>query len=174
MLGQVTHQALYRLVFHHTDTDESGVLQARSEEVDTTGRPVKKGNVNLPEIMLAKFSGQALETNQWLYFFRTKLGHQSVQGGLASLIARFPDSAKDLQRGQIGFLFQNLYNDSPEILHDAGSANPPLLSLGGIIDMNDWGFFRNALNRAQGNFRQTGHFGLGVTCLQQNLDFVTL
>jgi hypothetical protein len=38
-----------------------------------------------------------------------------------------------------------LYNDFPEVLNDAGSANPPLLSLYGVIDMNDWGFFRNAV-----------------------------
>jgi hypothetical protein len=27
-------------------------------------------------------------------------------------------------------------------------ANPPLLSLYGVIDMNDWGFFRNAVDRS--------------------------
>jgi hypothetical protein len=61
---------------------------------------------------------------------------------------------------------QYLYNKFPEILNDAGSADPPLLSLGSIIDMNHRNFFRNALNRAQGHSRQTGHFGLAVTSLQ--------
>jgi hypothetical protein len=59
-----------------------------------------------------------------------------------------------------------LYDRFPEILDDAGSANLPLLSLGGIIHMNHRNFFCNALNRAQGHSRQTGHFGLGVTGLQ--------
>jgi hypothetical protein len=108
MLGQIAHQALHRLILHHTDADESGVLQARSEEVDTMGRPVKKGKVYFAEVMLAKFSGQPFETNQRFYLFRTNRGHQSVQGGLASLIARFANPAKDLQRGQVGFFFQNL------------------------------------------------------------------
>ena len=99
MLGQVTHQALHCLVLHHTDADESGVLQTRSEEVDATGRPIEKGNVHFPEVMLAKLSGQAFETNQWLCFLRTNRGHQSVQGGLASLVACFANPAKDLQRG---------------------------------------------------------------------------
>src|SRR5882724_13327651 len=79
MLGQVAHQALYRLVLHHTDADKSGVLQTRSEEVHTTDRPVEKGNIYLPEVMLAKFSGQAFETNQWLYFLRTKGGRASCR-----------------------------------------------------------------------------------------------
>jgi hypothetical protein len=39
MFGQVSHQALHGLVLHHTDADKSGVLQARSEEVDTMNRP---------------------------------------------------------------------------------------------------------------------------------------
>jgi hypothetical protein len=124
--------------------------------------------------MLAKFSRQAFETNQWLYFLRANRGHQSIQGGLASPIARFPNLAKDLLGGQVGLFFQDLYDKFPEILNDAGSADSPLLSLSGVIDMNDWGFLRNALNRAQGNSCQTGHFGLGMTRLQQNLDFVTL
>jgi hypothetical protein len=100
--------SVYRLVLHHTDADPSGVLQARSEEVDTTGRPVKKSNVYFAEVMLAKFSGQTFKTNQWLYLFRTNRSHQSVQGGLASLVAYFPNPAKDLQRRQIWFFFQNL------------------------------------------------------------------
>src|SRR5437667_899007 len=99
MLGQVAHQALYRLVLHHTDANQSGVLQTRSEEVDATGRPVEKGNLYFSEIMLAKFSGQTFETNQRFYLFRTNRSHQSVQGGLASLVACFANSAKDLQRG---------------------------------------------------------------------------
>ena len=116
--------------------------------------------------MLAKFSRQTFKTNQWLYLFRANRGHQSVQGGLAALVARFANPAKDLQRRQVGFFFQDLYNKFPGILDLAGSTDPPLLSLSGIIDMNYWSFFRNALNRAQGNSRQTGHFGLGVTSLQ--------
>src|ERR1700730_10016246 len=99
MFGQVAHQALHRLLLHHTDADKSRVLQARSEEVDTTDRPVKKGNIHFAKIMLAKFSGQTFEPNQWLYLFRTNRGHQSVQGGLASLVACFPNPAKDLERG---------------------------------------------------------------------------
>jgi hypothetical protein len=99
MLSQVAHQALHGLVLHHTDADKSRVLQARSEEVDTTGRPVKKGHIHFAKIMLAKFSGQAFETNQRLYLFRTDRDHQSVQGGLTSLVARFPNPAKDLQTG---------------------------------------------------------------------------
>ncbi|PYX11296.1 MAG: hypothetical protein DMG84_24200 [Acidobacteria bacterium] len=83
MLGQVAHQALHRLVLYHTDPDESGV---------------QTGNVYFAEVMLAKFSGQTFETNQRPYLFRTNRGHQSVQGGLASLVARFPNPAKDLQR----------------------------------------------------------------------------
>src|SRR5207248_3612108 len=98
MLSQVAHQALHRLVLHHTDADPSGVLQTRSEEVDTTGRVVEKGNVHFPEVMLAKFSRQTFKTNQWLYLFRANRGHQSVQGGLAALVARFANPAKDLQR----------------------------------------------------------------------------
>jgi hypothetical protein len=58
--------------------------------------------------MLAKFSGQTFETNQQLYLFRMNSGHQSVQGGLASLVSRFPNPTKDLQRGQVGFFFENL------------------------------------------------------------------
>ena len=77
----------------------SGVLQARSEEVDTMGRPIKKGNVDFAEVMLAKFSWQTFKTNQRLYLFGTNRSHQSVQGGLGSLVARFPNPAKDLQRG---------------------------------------------------------------------------
>jgi hypothetical protein len=69
--------------------------------------------------------------------FWTNRGHQSVQGGLASLVAASRTWAKDLQRGQVGFFFQDLYNKIPEILDLAGSANPPLLSLSGVIDMND-------------------------------------
>src|ERR1700741_3802867 len=99
MFGQVAHQGLHGLVLHPTDADKSRVLQTRSEEVDATGRPVEKGNVYFPEVMLAKFSRQAFETNQWFYFLRTKRGHQSVQCGLASPVARFPNQAKDLQRG---------------------------------------------------------------------------
>ena len=98
MFGQVAHQALYRLVLHHTDANKSGVLQTRSEEVDTTDRPVEKGNIYLPEVMLAKFSGQAFETNQWLYFLRTQGGHQSIQGGLASWIAGLANPPKNFQR----------------------------------------------------------------------------
>src|SRR5260370_42051489 len=86
------------LVPQHTDADKSGVLQARSEEVDTMNRPIKKGNVDFAEVMLAKFSGQTFETNQRLDLFRTNRGHQSVQGGLASLVACFSNPAKDLQR----------------------------------------------------------------------------
>jgi hypothetical protein len=61
----------------------------------------------------------------------------------------------------------------PEILNDAWSADPPLLSLGNVIDMNHRSFLGNAFHRTYGNSRQTAHFGLGVTSLQQNLDFVT-
>ncbi len=89
--------------------------------------------------MLTKFSGQAFETNQRLYLFRMNRGYQSIQGGLAALVAHFPNPAKDLQRRQIGFFFQNPYNGFPEILNDAGSSDPPLLSLSSVIDMNDWG-----------------------------------
>jgi hypothetical protein len=64
MFGQVAHQALHGLVLHHTDADKSGVLQARSEQVDTMNRPIKKGNLDFAEVMLAKFSGQTFETNQ--------------------------------------------------------------------------------------------------------------
>src|SRR5260370_39688961 len=99
MFCQVAHQALHGLVFHHTDADKSRVLQARSEEVDTTGRPVKKSNIHFAKVMLAKFSGQTFESNQRLYLFRTNRGHQSVQGGLASLGACFPNPAEDLERG---------------------------------------------------------------------------
>src|SRR6202045_3552117 len=99
MLGQVTHQALHALILHHADADKSRVLQARSEKVDTTGRPIKKSNVYFAKVMLAKFAGQTFETNQRLYLLRTNRGHQSVQGGLASLVACFPNPAKDLQRG---------------------------------------------------------------------------
>src|SRR2546430_17332973 len=56
MLGQVAHQALHRLVLHHTDPHESGVLQARSEEVDATGRPVTKANGYFAQLKLTKFS----------------------------------------------------------------------------------------------------------------------
>jgi len=38
-------------------------FQTRSEEVHTTDRPVEKGNIYLPEVMLAKFSGQAFALN---------------------------------------------------------------------------------------------------------------
>jgi hypothetical protein len=37
-------------------------------------------------------------------------------------------------------------DEFPEIVDLAGPANPPLLSLSGIIDMNHRTFFRNALN----------------------------
>jgi len=61
-------------------------------------------------------------------------GHQSVQGGLASLVACLPNPAKDLQRR---------YDRFPELLNNAGSADSPLLSLSGTIHMN----YRNFLNR---------------------------
>jgi hypothetical protein len=66
---------------------------------------------------------------------------------LASLVAGFPNPAKDLQTRQVGFLFQNPDNDLPEILNDTRSGNLALLSLRSVIDMNDWGFYRNAVDR---------------------------
>src|SRR5712692_9208097 len=99
MLGKVTDQALHGFVLHQTDADESGVLQARGEEVDPAGRSVDKFDVHLSEIMLAEFPRQTFEANQGLYSLRTQRGHQSIQGGLASRIARLPNSPKDLQRG---------------------------------------------------------------------------
>jgi hypothetical protein len=84
MFGQVAHQALHGLDLRHTDADKAGILQARSGEVDTLGRPIKKGNVDFAEVMFAKFSGQTFETNQRLYLFRTNRGRQSVLRGHAS------------------------------------------------------------------------------------------
>src|SRR5260370_38539604 len=71
MFCQVAHQALHGLVFHHTDADKSRVLQARSEEVDTTGRPVKKSNIHVPKARWAKSPGQPFDWNQRLFPFCT-------------------------------------------------------------------------------------------------------
>src|SRR5260370_20765583 len=114
MFGQVAHQALHGLVLHHTDADKSGVLQARSKEMDTTNRPIKKGNVHFAEVMLAKFSGQTFETNQRLDLFRTNRGHQSVQGRLASLVARLSNPAKDLPRREVRAPFHHGYYPRPQ------------------------------------------------------------
>src|SRR5260221_2533233 len=118
MFGQVAHQALHGLVLHHTDAYKSGVLQARSEEVDTMNRPIKEVNVDFAKVMLAKFSGQAFETNQRLDLFRTNSGHQSVQRGLASLVTCLSNPAKDLPTRQVGLFFRNAYDPVPASLND--------------------------------------------------------
>ena len=56
----------------------------------------------------------------------------------------------------------------------ARPANPPLYALGGIIDMDDRIFFRDTLDGAQRNSRQTGHLDLRVASLQQDFDLVAL
>jgi len=62
----------------------------------------------------------------------------------------------------------------PEILDYVRPANPPLLAFGGVIDMDHRDFFGQALHGAQPDPGQTGHLGVGMTRLKQNLDFVTL
>src|SRR6266478_3409832 len=138
MLGQRAQQTFHRLVRHQTDAYEPRVLQPGSEEMNPLAGAVAELHFYLPKIVLSELSGKTFEADQRLHRLDAERGHQRVQGGLASLVARFANPAKDLQRGQIGCFFQNLYNGLPEILHDAGSADPPLLSLRSVIDMKDW------------------------------------
>src|ERR1700730_18836826 len=90
MLGQVSHQALHRLILHYTDADVARVFQARRKEVDPMTRPIEKLDLHLPEVMLTKFPGQPLETNQGLAWLRSHRGHQGIQDGFASSIASLP------------------------------------------------------------------------------------
>src|SRR6516162_5624064 len=108
------------------------------------------------------------------YSFWSQRSYQSIQGGFAARITGLANSPENFQRRHVRLFFQDRDDKFPEILNQARSADLPLLALGGIIDMHNRSFFRNALHRTQVNSRQTSHFGLGVTSLQQNLDFVTL
>ena len=55
MLGQITDQALYGLVLHHTEANVSGVLQSRGKEADATNRSAQELDVDWSKVMLTKF-----------------------------------------------------------------------------------------------------------------------
>src|SRR2546422_283924 len=99
---------------------------------------------------------------------------RAVKCALAPRVARSPNSPQDFHGRQVGLLLQDLDDGFPEILDDARPANPPLSALGGIIDMDDRIFFRDTLDGAQRNSRQTGHLDLRVASLQQDFDLVSL
>src|SRR2546428_8160086 len=136
--------------------------------------PSINSDVHLSEVVLAEFSRQTLKTNQGLDLLRPQGGHQRVKCALAPRVARSPNSPQDFHGRQVGLLLQDLDDGFPEILDDARPANPPLYALGGIIDMDDRIFFRDTLDGAQRNSRQTGHLDLRVASLQQDFNFVSL
>ena len=166
MLRQAPHQTLHRLVLYQRDTHPARVLQTRGKEVDAPHRAVPKLHVHLPEIVLAEFAGQTLETYQRLDLLRPQRSYQAVQRALASRVTRLPHSPQYLHRRQVGPVFQNLHHEFPEILDLAGPANPPLASLRSIVNVHNGNFLRNTLDGAQGNSRQPRHFNLRVTRLQ--------
>ena len=174
MLRQAPHQTFYRLILHQRDAHPAGVLQARGKKVDATRRPIPKLHVHLPEVVLAEFPRQAFETHQGLDLPRPQGGHQAVKRALAPRVARLPHSPQNLHRRQVGLLLQDLYDEFPEILDEAWSADLPLGPLRGIIDMHNGSSRRDPFDGAQGNSRQTRHLDLRVTSLQQDFDLVSL
>src|SRR6516225_6488098 len=173
MFGQVPDQTLYRFVLHQTDANEAGVLQTRGEEMDSANHSVEELHVHLSEVVLAKLPREPLKTDQRLDALRAQRSRHGIQYRLPSRIAGLPRAPKNFQRRQIGLFFQDGYDDFPEIRNEARSADPTLLALGDIIDMYNRSFFGNAVDRTQGRAGQSGHFGLRVTSLQQDFDFVS-
>jgi len=82
--------------------------------------------------------------------------------------------AKDLQGGQARLPFQDVAYDFPEALNDTGPSDSPLPFLGGVIEMVNRWFPRNAVDGGRRDSRQTSNLGLLVTGLEQDLDFVAL
>src|SRR5439155_5384865 len=106
------------------------------EEADAAHRPVPKLHIHLPEIVLAEFTGQPLETYQGLDLLRPQRSHHAIKRALAPRVAHLPDSPQHLYRWQVSLLLQNLDHQFPEILDQAGPADPPLGPLRRIVDMH--------------------------------------
>jgi hypothetical protein len=128
---------------------------------------------HLPKIVLTELSGKTFEAHQRLGHFRAKRGHQRVERRLAPSITAFPYSPQNLQRSQIWRFLQNLADLFPESRDGAWPPDLSLAALRLIIDVHHRTLFRDALHRAQRNPAQARYFGLCMTGLQQNLDFVS-
>ena len=108
-------------------------------------RAIQELHLDFPEIVLAKLSRKVFETRQWLGWLGAKRSHQIVERCLAPLISRLSHPSQDLQGSQIWRLLKNLHDLFPGILNRAWPANLPFCPLGGIVDVQHWALFRNAL-----------------------------
>src|SRR5271169_4221240 len=88
MLGQGSHQALYRLVPHQTDAHQARVLQTRGEKMDALAGAIDELHFALSKIMLTELPRETFKTNQGLGRLRAQRGHQRLECSLASPIAR--------------------------------------------------------------------------------------
>lgn len=141
--------------------------------MDPPAGTIAELHFHLPEIVLTELSGKTFEANQRLHPLRANRGHQRVERGLASRVAAFLNSPQNLQRRQIRRFSHDLNHLFPEIRDRAGPANLSFDTLPGIIDMLHRSVLRDAFYRTQRYPAQARYFGLRMTGLQQNLDFVS-
>ena len=179
MLCQAPHQALHGLILHHRDAHPARVLQARGKQADAARRPIDKLDVHLPEVVLAEFSRQTLKTNQGLDLLRPPGGHQGVKCALAPRVARSPNSPQDFTDGRSAFSCRISTTGFRKFSTMLGR---PILRCPRSAVSSTWTtgsssairLFRDTLDGAQRNSRQTGHLDLRVASLQQDFDLVSL
>ena len=174
MIGQGADQSLHLLVRHQVDLHPPRPLQSRGKEVNLADAPVEEGHVDLSEVVLRKLPGQPLEAHLDLDIPGPFLGNQAVQRALAAVIALESDPTENLQRHQPRLISEDLSHALPVGLGLTGPADLAPLTLGCIVDISHGILLDDPPNAADRDSGKLGHLLLGMSCLQQHLDLVSL
>ena len=96
------HERFRALVRHDRHFDPPRVLQARGEEVHPSPRAVEKADVDLTEVVLGEFAGQALKPDQGPHGRRSDRCDQLVERRLPARVATQFHPPQNLNRQQVG------------------------------------------------------------------------
>nr|HEX4319153.1 hypothetical protein [Kofleriaceae bacterium] len=142
------HQRLDLLVRHEAHLHPARVLQPRGEEVHALLPPVEKPHVDVPEVVLREFAGEALEPDDGARPLRPEVLDQRVQRALAATVALQLRAAEQFHREHVGLRDQLGDEELAKrvCLRRPADAAPCPLSVG--IEVSDSAFSVDALDRS--------------------------
>ena len=156
VIDQRAHERLDLLIGHDRDVDPARVLQPGREKMNPGRGPVQPPHIDLSEIVLGEFAGQAFEAHHRSHGYGPHGVDQFVERRLPARIPLELRSAQNLQRQHRGLGRQQLDDEATKWLRLRGPSDGSPYPLAGGVDVGDGWFSLHSLHASNGD---AGAFG---------------
>jgi hypothetical protein len=137
VIDERADERLGTLVRHNRDLDPARILQPRREEMDVLALVIEEAHLDLPEIVLRKFTRQAFKPDERPDRLRPQGANQVVERGLSARVAVELDTPENFYGEEIRFAHQDFGDHGPKGFGRRGTPNGTPLPFLVVVAVRD-------------------------------------